>query len=76
VLSEHHEGCDDLRARVAIVRPRLHLSGHIHEDGGAWQLDGTVFANVTSDDGERRPTVIDIDGDAVRLVDVPPARIG
>jgi predicted phosphohydrolase len=52
-------GCVDLRARVAAVRPRLHLFGHIHEDGGAWDIDGTMFVNCTSWECERAPTVID-----------------
>jgi predicted phosphohydrolase len=64
-------GCADLRARVAEVRPRLHLFGHIHEDGGAWSIDKTLFANVTTWECERAPTVIDIDERGVTPVSVP-----
>ncbi|MEZ4359172.1 MAG: metallophosphatase domain-containing protein [Kofleriaceae bacterium] len=67
------EGCADLRRRVAEVRPRLHLFGHIHQDGGAWEVDGTVFANVTTWECERAPTVIDVDRERVALVHVPPS---
>jgi predicted phosphohydrolase len=53
-------GCEDLRARVLVAKPRLHLFGHIHQDGGAWQHGPTLFANVTTWECERAPTVIDI----------------
>ncbi|MCC6553016.1 MAG: metallophosphatase domain-containing protein [Polyangiaceae bacterium] len=67
-------GCEALRARVREVRPRLHLFGHIHEDGGLWREGGTCFANVTTWECERAPTVIDIDATAVVAVSIPPAR--
>lgn len=65
-------GCEELRARVAAVRPRLHLFGHIHQDGGVWGEGETVFANVTAWECARAPTVIDIDGARVTPVHVPP----
>lgn len=55
------EGCADLMARVRALSPRLHLFGHIHEDGGGWQVGPTYFANVTTWECERAPTVIDLD---------------
>ncbi|HEX2569528.1 MAG TPA: metallophosphatase domain-containing protein [Polyangia bacterium] len=68
-------GCADLRERVAAVRPRLHLFGHIHEDGGAWDIDGTTFVNCTTWECERAPTVIDISpGTGEVQVLAPPAR--
>lgn len=68
------EGCADLRARVSAVRPRVHVFGHIHEDGGVWEEDGTLFANVTTDECGRAATVIDITPDEVRVVAAPPGR--
>ena len=70
----HSTGCDDLLARVRTVRPRLHMYGHIHEDGGVWHDDGTCFANVTAWDGERAPTVFDVDErtHVVNVVSLPP----
>ena len=65
-------GCADLRARVAEVAPRLHLFGHIHQDGGLWREGATTFANVTTWECERGATVIDLDAHAVTPVDVPP----
>jgi len=64
-------GCADLRARIETVRPRLHLFGHIHQDGGLWERDGTVLANVTTWECERAPTVIDIDARAITAIAVP-----
>ena len=65
-------GCADLRRRIAEVQPRLHLFGHIHQDGGVWHEGATVFANVTTWECERAPTVIDLDAQAITPVVVPP----
>lgn len=54
-------GCADLRQRVAELRPHLHLFGHIHQDGGAWREGETTFANVTTWECQRAPTVIELD---------------
>jgi predicted phosphohydrolase len=69
-------GCADLLARVVAIRPRLHLFGHIHEDGGAWTEGPTTFVNVTTWECERAPSVVDLDvaTGEVRLVEIPPAR--
>ena len=40
-----HVGCADLRDRVRVVRPLLHLFGHIHESYGVSEQDGTLFVN-------------------------------
>jgi len=55
----NHVGCLDLRRRVNVVHPRLHLFGHIHEDHGHWYDDRTVFANVTTNEARIPATVID-----------------
>ncbi len=65
-------GCEDLRARVAEVSPRVHMFGHIHQDGGAWQHGPTLYANVTVWECTRGATIIDIDAAQVSLVQVPP----
>ncbi len=68
-------GCEELLRAVLRVRPLLHLFGHIHQEGGFWRQDGTCFANVTTWEGERKPTVLEIDAAARRVteVSVPPA---
>lgn len=75
------QGCADLRDRMLAIRPRLHLFGHIHEDGGVTVDDGDrdrpiTFVNVTTWECERAPTVIDIDPRTlvVSLVSVPPSQ--
>jgi predicted phosphohydrolase len=69
-----HTGCADLLARVRVARPRLHLFGHIHEDGGAWTVNGTTFVNCTTAGAHRAPTVIDVEpGGGVRVL-APPER--
>ena len=65
-------GCADLRARVAEVGPRLHLFGHIHQDGGCWRDETTVYANVTTWECRRPATVIDLDPRAVTPIVIPP----
>jgi Icc-related predicted phosphoesterase len=68
-------GCEDLLHAVRRVRPALHLFGHCHQDGGAWPSGETWLANVTTWEGERGATVIDIDPVTrqVRPVSVPPS---
>jgi Icc-related predicted phosphoesterase len=65
-------GCAALLARVRTITPKLHLFGHIHEDGGAWREGATLFANVTTWECERSPSVFDVDPRGARVVDVPP----
>lgn len=67
-------GCKDLLARVHAVQPALHMFGHIHQDGGVWRDGDTCFANVTTWECERAPTVIDFDvaSNTISEVSVPP----
>ena len=65
-------GCEDL-AKAVQERSTiaLHMFGHIHPAGGVI-AQGTLYANVSTWECERDPTVIDIiDGKAVPVV-VPP----
>ena len=57
---KRHVGDVDLLERVRIVRPRVHLFGHIHQDPGRWSAAGTRFYNVTTNEGELAATVIDL----------------
>jgi hypothetical protein len=72
-IGRERAGCADLIARVEVTRPRLHLFGHIHEDGGTWTHGSTTFANCTTWECERPPTVIDIEPATVRVT--APARV-
>jgi predicted phosphohydrolase len=59
-----HVGCEELRATLPRVRPRVHVFGHIHEDYGVLEQDGTTFINASLCDGRYRPVnapiVIDV----------------
>ncbi len=67
-------GCADLLAAVERVGPALHMFGHIHQDGGVWRAGATVFANVTTWECERAPTVVDLVDGVVSEVAVPAAK--
>ncbi len=40
-------GCQDLLERVNVIKPLLHLFGHIHEGYGIVEKDGVVYANAS-----------------------------
>jgi Icc-related predicted phosphoesterase len=40
-------GCLDLMTRLRIVRPRLHVFGHIHEGYGLYHDEHTTYANAS-----------------------------
>jgi predicted phosphohydrolase len=48
-------GCELLRERVRVVRPRVHIFGHIHGSYGRHVEDGTTFMNVCLCDESYRP---------------------
>lgn len=58
-------GCEELAQRVAQIRPKIHLFGHIHEGYGQQELDGVHYCNASICDlGMRpnnRPIVVDWD---------------
>lgn len=60
-----HVGCEDLRAAVERLAPRVHVFGHIHEGYGQRRLGGTLFVNASSCDRRYRPVnapiVVDLD---------------
>jgi Icc-related predicted phosphoesterase len=39
-------GSPALRKRVAQIKPKLHIFGHIHESHGRVAIEGTTFMNV------------------------------
>lgn len=65
-------GCKELRAALDRVAPRLHVFGHIHEDGGVWEHGLTLVANVTTWECDRAATVFDWNDGMVEPVVVPP----
>lgn len=57
-------GSPELRERIARVRPRMHLFGHIHKQHGMLQEGNTLFCNGAIMDESyerlRRPLVIEL----------------
>lgn len=41
-----HAGCTALRDRLKQIKPKLCVFGHIHEDNGIKELEGTVYVNA------------------------------
>lgn len=57
-------GCRDLLDRVRLIRPRLHVFGHIHEAAGRVDVDGTTFVNASTQLGHGTGIVVEwpVDG--------------
>lgn len=66
-IQGEHCGCMDLLERVMIVKPKVHIFGHIHESRGECKLPSmrTKFVNASSICHQHRrimpPTVIEVD---------------
>ena len=64
IYNGEHVGCEDLRAALTRVRPKIHVFGHVHESYGVQEQDGTTYINASICDGRYRPIqapiVIDI----------------
>lgn len=57
-------GCRDLLERVKILKPKLHVFGHIHVAYGVHYEDGTLFVNAAQGyKGEHKPVVVDFSND-------------
>lgn len=48
-------GCEDLRAALRRVKPKVHIFGHIHEGFGRTREDGIDFLNASTCDLAYRP---------------------
>lgn len=55
VTRDVHVGCELLLERVRVVRPKLHVCGHVHEGYGLHETDfGTVVVNASTCDARYR----------------------
>lgn len=67
-----HLGCSALRDRVRIVRPKLHVFGHIHGGYGTFRDGSTLFVNASicneSYDATNAPILIEIKNGKVTLL--------
>jgi Icc-related predicted phosphoesterase len=53
-------GCEELRKRVEIVKPKLHVFGHIHCGYGEKEEFGVKFVNASTCDEDYQPTQMPI----------------
>ena len=49
-------GCEDLLKRINQIKPKVHCFGHIHEDSGIWEENGTKFINASICDFNYKPS--------------------
>lgn len=65
-------GCEDLTRALTRVRPKMHMFGHIHEDYGTVEQDGTLYVNASTCNLRYRavnaPIVIEWDAQGPQLV--------
>jgi predicted phosphohydrolase len=63
-VHSEHVGCADLRDRVSMLRPKVHVFGHIHAGSGVETLNDITFVNASICNEEYNPTnpcrVVDI----------------
>lgn len=62
---DDHVGCHDLRNKIAEIKPKVFVGGHLHLQGGQKEeIDGTIFANAAICDDSytplRKPIEIEI----------------
>lgn len=63
-ISGLHEGCRELLDAVELVRPKLHVFGHIHTAYGVFRTEHTTFVNASRlglhDDRGKAPFVFEM----------------
>jgi Icc-related predicted phosphoesterase len=42
-----YAGCEDLLQSIAEIKPKVHISGHIHEGYGTYKNEHTIFINAS-----------------------------
>lgn len=69
-----HLGCEELKIRLAAVKPRVHVFGHIHDGFGVAQSPRTTYVNASTCteayQASNRPIVLDLVGPKVVVPDV------
>jgi Icc-related predicted phosphoesterase len=63
-ISGLHEGCRELLDAVDLVRPKLHVFGHIHTAYGVFRTEHTTFVNASrlglDNDPDKAPFVFEL----------------
>lgn len=66
-----HLGCEEMKIRLAAVKPHVHIFGHIHDSYGVAQSKTTAYINAcTSTEAYRalnRPIVVDLTAKVVTV---------
>lgn len=52
---DEHLGCEEMWKRVQVVRPQVHVFGHIHGGAGTASLDGIRYVNASVCDEDYQP---------------------
>ena len=64
VYDHIHCGCEELKKKIDIVNPKIHIFGHIHSGHGMQHVDNTTFINASIVDEKYNvgysPTIIEI----------------
>lgn len=72
ILNGDRVGCENLRETVFKLKPQLMTFGHIHEDRGIVDREGTIFVNASSVDRYRTkvhpPYAIEFKGKKIESV--------
>jgi predicted phosphohydrolase len=72
VRAGEHLGCEELKLRLAAVKPRLHVFGHIHDGYGVAYAGSQVLVNASTCDEQyrplHRPIVVDISTGKVEVL--------
>lgn len=45
--TQDHVGCQLLLDKIKLIKPKVHVFGHIHEGRGLIEIDGTTFINAS-----------------------------
>jgi len=76
VRGGEHLGCEELNIRRAVVKPRVHIFGHIHDGYGVAFAGSRVLVNASICDEDyraiNRPIVVDISPEKVEVLGMGP----
>lgn len=66
-----HLGCEELAIRLAMVKPRVHLFGHIHDSFGVAQSTTTTYINACVSTESYKPAnppiVVDLSPESIQI---------
>jgi len=76
VQGREHLGCEELKLRRAVVKPRVHVFGHIHDSYGVAFAGSRILLNVSVCDEDyrpvNRPIVVEISSGRVEVLGLEP----